>query len=78
MLPASPQCGSARASVAVEAQEEGRRLVGMVPGATPHVCTHTRGCQQHSLSVSTGIDKIDFCGLRAVGQISSLVGLLTL
>lgn len=30
------------------------------------------------LSVTPGIDKIDFCGLRAVGQISSLVGLLTL
>lgn len=30
------------------------------------------------LSVSTGIDRIDFCGLRAAGQISSLVGLLTL
>lgn len=52
--------------------------MGSVPCSQEPPHTEGDASSTASLSVTTGIDKIDFCGLRAVGQISSLVGLLTL
>ena len=86
IMPASPQHGSAWVSAAAEAQLPsacgegwwGERLVGSVPCSQEPPHTEGDASSTASLSVTTGIDKIDFCGLRGVGQISSLVGLLTL